>query len=339
MNRICIALVTLSVVTLWLIRLAGAEISGPAEGVSQSFDTAAQPVNCMECHTNANPTKQNPCLAPCPRLTPKRGPDVVLLNQLSSQYVPVIFAHRLHAQMTEISGGCELCHHFNSAHRILACRECHSAANPESLAKPGLKGAYHRQCLNCHREWSHETECVVCHAKKTADSTRVMLPDPTDIMGVLHPNAKEPAIKIYQTRYEQGTLVTFRHEEHVKRYGFKCANCHREENCSRCHSNGNGSTSTKTLKEHHSPCALCHETSEEKTDCCKDCHADKEIPPFVHEQTGLELDDSHKDADCLDCHTSIRLTRYREPPTCSACHEEKEKISYPTRLPGKKVRS
>jgi len=278
---------------------------------------------------------------------------VVLLDQLSSQYVPVIFAHRLHAQMTGISGGCEVCHHFNPAHRILACRECHSASNPESLAKPGLKGAYHRQCLNCHREWSHETACAVCHAKKTADSTRVVLPDPTDIMGILHPNAKEPVIKIYQTSYEHGTLVTFRHEDHVKRFGFKCVSCHREQNCSRCHNNGSGPARVRTLKEHHSPCATCHETGNEQTakspnlaanrnahppkDTCAGCHADKETRPFSHEQTGLALDDSHKDAACPDCHTAAGVNRYRVSPTCSSCHEEQEKISYPSKLPGKQL--
>lgn len=330
----CIALVT-----LWLFRLAGAETSGPAERPSQSPNATARPVNCAECHTSSTPTKKDPSLAPCPRSASQQGPEVVLLDQLSSQYVPVIFAHRLHAQMTEISGGCVLCHHFNSAHRILACRECHSVSNPESLAKPGLKGAYHRQCLNCHREWSHETECAVCHAKKTADSARVILPDPTDIMGILHPNAKEPVIKIYQTTYEHGTLVTFRHEEHVKRYGFKCVSCHREENCSRCHGTENAATNTKALKEHHAPCAICHQTGERKTDVCGGCHADKETPLFAHDQTGLALDDTHKDAACLDCHTATGLSKYRDPPTCSGCHEEKEKISYPARLPGKKVRS
>ena len=27
------------------------------------------------------------------------------------------------------------------------------------LRMPNLKGAYHRQCLNCHRDWAHENEC------------------------------------------------------------------------------------------------------------------------------------------------------------------------------------
>jgi len=256
------------------------------------------------------------------------------MDQLSAQYVPVIFAHKLHAQMTEISGGCAVCHHFNPSHKILACRECHSTTSPDDLTKPGLKGAYHRQCLNCHREWSHETECAVCHAKKTAESVPVAVPDPTDIMGILHPNVEEPSVKVYKTKYEQGGLVTFRHDEHVKLFGFKCVSCHREENCSRCHEPQGKQERIKTLKEHHSPCANCHETAAEKTGSCAHCHSDKETPPFSHEKTGLVLDDSHKDTACFECHVG---SKFDQKPVCSGCHEEEEKISYPEKLPGKKV--
>ena len=275
-------------------------------------------------------------MVPCPRFTPDKGPEVVLMDQLSAQYVPVVFAHKLHAQMTQISGGCALCHHFNPSHRILPCRECHTAAEPENLEKPGLKGAYHRQCLNCHREWSHETECAVCHAKKTAESVAIKMPDPTDIMGILHPNAEEPVLKIYETKHEPGKLVTFRHQDHVKRFGFKCVDCHREQNCSRCHKPENAAVRTKTLQEHHSPCATCHETAEEKTERCGHCHADREIPRLSHEKTGLLLNKDHEDAACADCHVG---SRFNKKPTCSGCHEDAEKITYPEKLPGTKAKT
>ena len=171
---------------------------------------AIQQLQCSDCHISPNPTKAVPALAPCPRLSPEKGPEVVLLDQLSSQYVPVVFAHKLHAQMTQMTGGCVLCHHHNPGNGILRCRDCHSSPSaPENLKQPGLKGAYHRQCLNCHREWSHKGDCAVCHAKKTADSVAVRVPDATDIMGILHPNIEEPVIKTYQTKYENGARVTF----------------------------------------------------------------------------------------------------------------------------------
>jgi len=288
---------------------------------------------CTDCHTCAKPTQEAPCLAPCPRLSATRGPDVVLLDQLSNQYVPVIFAHKLHAQMTEMTGGCELCHHYNPPNKVLPCRNCHGAASsPTNLEQPGLKGAYHRQCLNCHREWSHQTDCAVCHAKKTAESVAVQVPDPTDIMGMLHPNVEEPVIKIYHTKYEKGALATFRHKEHVERFGFKCVTCHREESCSRCHSPEEKQMHVKTLADHHRPCLSCHGIVEERPQDCLHCHADEEVPRFSHERTGLVLDENHADNACFDCHLG---SKFKETPSCGECHEQD--ITYPAKLPGTKV--
>jgi len=330
----------LAVVAALFICLAGFQAVEHPEPASTPSGSAALEVNCLDCHIGPNPTKEDPRLAPCPRSATNSGPEVVLIDRLSEQYVPVIFAHKLHAQMAEIAGGCVVCHHFNPSRRILACQECHSAASPGNLAKPGLKGAYHRQCLNCHREWSHETECAVCHAKKTANSARVRLPDPADIMGILHPNAKEPITKVYATGYEPGKLVTFRHQDHVKRFGFKCVNCHREQNCSQCHTPAETAPRSKTFTEYHARCAACHETREHRTEACANCHSDTEIPPFSHEKTGFALDETHQDAACSDCHVSSQFsTKFSAKPTCSTCHEEQEKITYPERLPGAKVAS
>ncbi len=311
--------------------VVGAELAGNSGEAIKAPAAAAAERKCSDCHASPNPTKEAPGLAPCARLSTNKGPEVVLLDQLSSQYVPVVFAHRLHAQMTEIGGGCALCHHYNPSQGILRCRDCHDAGSSQDLAKPSLKGAYHRQCLNCHREWSHETECVVCHAKKTANSVAVKIPDPTDIMGRLHPNAEEPVMRMFETKHEPGKLVTFRHEEHVKRFGFKCVSCHREQNCSQCHKPERPAVPTKTFTEHHSPCSGCHETAEDKKAKCSHCHSDQEIPAFSHQQTGLVLDKSHQAAACVDCHAGSRFDRR---PTCSECHEEKEKITYPEKLPG-----
>ncbi len=327
----------LALLAVLLSPAAGAGLAGNEAEAIKAPPAAAAERKCSDCHASPNPTKQAPGLAPCPRLASKKGPEVVLLDQLSSQYVPVVFAHRLHAEMTQTGDGCALCHHHNPAEAILACRKCHDAAGPqEDLAKPSLKGAYHRQCLNCHREWSHETECAVCHAKKTVNSLAVKIPDPTDIMGGVHPNAEEPVKRIYETKHEPGRLVTFRHQEHVKRFGFKCVSCHRDENCSLCHKPEKALVATKTFTQHHSPCASCHETAEDKHAKCSHCHSDQEIPAFSHEKTGLALDKSHQDAACADCHAGSQFDR---KPTCSECHEEKERITYPEKLPGTKSKT
>jgi hypothetical protein len=87
-------------------------------------------------------------------LPPDLGPDVVILDELQKLYDPVRFDHRAHAQMVSFSGGCEVCHHYtppDADHP--ACVSCHpKEIAHEDIAQPGLKGAYHRDCLDCHRE-------------------------------------------------------------------------------------------------------------------------------------------------------------------------------------------
>ena len=98
------------------------------------------------------------------------GPTVVEMGEKGGQYGPVHFAHKMHADMSEMSGGCYGCHHYNSTSMaILSCRECHPKARArEDISMPDLKGAYHRQCMDCHRQWNHSTDCNGCHQKPGA---------------------------------------------------------------------------------------------------------------------------------------------------------------------------
>jgi len=325
------------IVALTVLATCGYPVEPGGSGTTH-FESSAELSEerlCTDCHTCPEPQRSAPCLIPCPRLSREHGPEVVLLDQLSDQYVPVIFAHTLHSQMTEMTGGCTLCHHHSPSNDIQPCRDCHEASSSTAnLEQPGLKGAYHRQCLNCHREWSHETECAVCHAKKTANSAVVVVPDPSDIMGLLHPNVEEPVIKMYETKYEEGRLVTFRHQEHVQRFGFSCVSCHREDSCRSCHSPEDRIARIKTLEEHHMPCIACHNIVEEETDGCLHCHGDQEIPPFSHASTGLVLNEDHEMAECYDCHLN---SRFKQKPSCGECHDEEEAIIYPDKLPGEKL--
>lgn len=289
---------------------------------NKSLSQTGAEISCDECHTCPTPTAQAPCLKGCLRFSQvvvspslEECPSVVVLDQLSNLYVPVIFPHKFHAQMTGMGQGCVACHHNSPEGHFLPCRKCHGGANnPENLRQPGLKGAYHRQCMNCHREWSHDKECSVCHAKKTADAAVVKITDKTDIMGLPHPNIEEPEKKVYQTKWNKGTVVTFHHKEHIDLFGLKCVDCHREESCSRCHDIGKKSNSVKTVEEHHKPCSSCHEM-----DKCAECHAKKEKPGFSHTQTGWPLSRYHQSLPCHTCHPSGRKME-KLNRECITCH-------------------
>src|SRR5690606_25698547 len=103
--------------------------------------------DCGACHVSAEPTHAPPRLKACtrPRSTANghsadEAADVIYMDELSDIYVPVVFPHKLHASMTEMSGGCETCHHNNPPGRILRCGECHGGpSNPVNLEQPGLK--------------------------------------------------------------------------------------------------------------------------------------------------------------------------------------------------------
>ncbi|MCC7017856.1 MAG: cytochrome c3 family protein, partial [Rhodospirillales bacterium] len=201
------------------------------------------------------------------------GPDVVLLNRLEDRFEPVPFDHRGHARMAQMSDGCVTCHHHpphpgEDSHRpvttqadgqplqaeagdIPRCESCHPVQQEKvTLRLPNLKGAYHRQCLACHRDWAHANACTVCHQPKRrgeapggdadVDAMAASQPAPTpdDIVGRMHKPIPEPNDHIYVARFTPvaGPLVLFRHQEHVKSFGIKCASCHRRDSCADCHS-------------------------------------------------------------------------------------------------------
>lgn len=289
---------------------------------------------------------------------PATQPDVVMLDALVNLYQPVPFSHRAHAEMAQMWDGCKTCHHRepeendqpvdpvhhpttqDESAKIPACKSCHPVA-PEAQVEihmPSLKGAYHRQCLNCHREWAGENACVMCHAPREGGESDNAVPLPDDIVGRMHPPIEEPKTKQYQARFlpVAGPNVLFRHEAHVKDFGLKCVSCHRHDNCQSCHapkSATTGSTPVKvarTWKQSHEPCVTCHQD-----DSCDHCHYqnDQSPPPaFEHARTTQELDEDHSSLKCGDCHPRLGISK---EVTCgdSTCHP-KRMIAFPLDRPG-----
>ncbi|MCJ2164795.1 MULTISPECIES: sulfate respiration complex hexadecaheme cytochrome HmcA [unclassified Pseudodesulfovibrio] len=113
-------------------------------------------------------------------------PEFVNIGVISDKYLPSKMPHRkivlslmdgmkdsqlataFHAAPEAICAGC---HHNSPATKTPPkCASCHG--KPFAVeGKPGLKAAYHGQCMSCHTEMKLEkpaaTNCVACHEKKT----------------------------------------------------------------------------------------------------------------------------------------------------------------------------
>jgi hypothetical protein len=109
-------------------------------------------------------------------------PEMVTIGILADKFPPVEMPHamiveelREHIRNNRIATHfhghedvvCQGCHHHGSIGRKPAlCENCHREPfNTDDLFRPGLNGAYHRQCLGCHVSMKlHESsDCAVCH--------------------------------------------------------------------------------------------------------------------------------------------------------------------------------
>ena len=131
---------------------------GLCMGCHKKMETG--PTGCTDCHA-----KQVTQSAPGKSKTPRAGPQTLTLSQLEQIYEPVSFAHEMHTLLAE---DCAVCHHHSAAGQTPSCSTCHGAPfDPDNLNMPGLKGAYHLQCMDCHKEMeTGPTGCTECHAKK-----------------------------------------------------------------------------------------------------------------------------------------------------------------------------
>ena len=280
---------------------------------------------CRTCHACEYPTSINPCLMQCARqgalfssdYTFEAGPEIVVLERLMKFWEPVTFYHGLHASMSDLSDGCTLCHHFSEkSGEIPSCSKCHkNETDYANLNMPSLKGAYHRQCLACHREWSHKDDCQFCHKEiKSQDMSKGTI-DKTDIVGIPHPLIVAEDKYVYETIYPKDPIVTFHHNDHVDLFGLKCTDCHKGDTCCRCHDVDKPEAGEEDCIKHTETCCKCHMERN-----CDFCHSDKEKPPFNHDtSTNFVLGHYHQDVDCNNCHISVN--NFVTPSSdCEGCH-------------------
>ncbi len=311
----------------WLYLILVTVMTGMTVQGQSSHDAvpdATQPP-CSDCHVCARPTVSDPCLEMCAREgampseahSAAEGPGVAVIDELSDLYSPVQFNHKLHAEMVGMGEGCSICHHYSPSGKFPPCRECHGRepSEPRTLRKPGLKGAFHRQCMGCHREWSHDTKCIVCHLPVRGAALSATLADSTDILGISHPVITEPDKRVWTTPYSAGPVVTFHHQEHIDLFELRCVDCHQGENCSYCHDLNKEARLGKTDEEIHAICNDCH-----GEDDCGTCHDTKEKPAFTHAGNGgWELNRFHQGLSCRACHPTGRKIA-KLSTTCNDCH-------------------
>ncbi len=309
--------------------------------------------SCGNCHACDRPSTADRCLLSCrrDRVVPgqsaaDRGPrGVVLLDMLSDlgegldRFGPVPFDHGGHARMADIDNSCATCHHRTPPGAAPpACRTCHETSlRRGDMTKPSLKGAYHRQCLGCHREWAQETSCSTCHVPRIGQPEAAAAQvTKDDIIGLMHPPIPEPETETYRAGLSSpaGGCVIFRHREHVERFGLRCADCHRGDSCMTCHQAGRQHVQRiRTPAEHHQPCQSCHNVTDD--DRCGHCHwpeGGTPPPPFDHATTGWPLSRYHRGASCRACHPAVPFER--PDRTCDACHRGWTASSFDHRVTG-----
>lgn len=111
-------------------------------------------------------------------------PERIVINKLEKNYQPVVFPHKkiVNALCNKINKNrmsqyfhhekstlCMGCHHNSPATaNPTACSNCHNKTDKTMGRKPGLLGAYHIQCMECHSEMGirQPESCTACHQEK-----------------------------------------------------------------------------------------------------------------------------------------------------------------------------
>jgi hypothetical protein len=230
-----------------------------------------------------------------------------------------MFSHRIHAEMSGMSGGCRMCHHYNTPGKVVGCSDCHELKRKRAdISKPDLVSAYHRQCMDCHRSSTIGIDCVSCHQYNNVNKELTPQKFSHDSQKRVHPEITAPGRMQFDTPKAPGKIVSFYHVDHTSIFGLNCENCHSNESCNKCHSIEKASAKNKDLKEKHSICSSCHDVNISSN--CNLCHSNKPKEGFNHKtRTGFNLSKFHNKLSCDKCHVSIP-TFTGLKADCIVCH-------------------
>ena len=95
-------------------------------------------------------------------------PHAKIVNALATGTADSVLANFFHDGSATLCSGCH--HHTPIGVRPPPCRSCHAAAADATSDRPGLKVAYHRQCVGCHMEMKvDKVGCTDCHAVRAEE--------------------------------------------------------------------------------------------------------------------------------------------------------------------------
>lgn len=168
---------------------ASAKEAVKCAGCHQVSRASLPQASCPVCHRG--PVNGVPIDAPAQALVfdKEKVPEKLEIKALEKEFKPAALPHqKIVARLTTISNEnslarvfhagmgdqtlCSGCHHASEPSaaqekKVPACTSCHGAPfQPGNLGKPGILGAYHRQCIGCHDAMQQKPaalECVKCH--------------------------------------------------------------------------------------------------------------------------------------------------------------------------------
>ena len=145
---------------------------------------------CAACHTGKLESLDPAVKLPDPAtLFPTNLTDELEISILAKEYELSKVKHKdITKKLTDISNNsklatafhkdettiCSGCHHLGPVEKnkpVPACGACHTVRNEPSSDTPTLLGAYHQQCLGCHKKMGRPEEkmpqqCAGCHKEK-----------------------------------------------------------------------------------------------------------------------------------------------------------------------------